>query len=217
MSDVVAQIVHRGRQLGAEDWAWIESITDSNDKPTRLDVAWRVCERFDWRRPNGRFAIDSCRLFLGRMEKAGLIRLPAPRRQSNFRHKRAADYVQEPRWAAPAAGPQDASLVRLELAFGQARRPWCDLMQRHHYLGSGQLIGETLCYFAKVDEQPVALVGWGAAALKNGPRDRFVGWTNEKKHERLYLVANNFRFLILPWGRQRHLASHVLAANLRLV
>jgi hypothetical protein len=63
-------------------------------------------------------------------------------------------------------------------------------------------------------DELVALLGWAAAALHNGPRDRYLGWDADTKARRLCLVANNVRFLILPRGR-RNLASQILAANLR--
>jgi predicted transposase YbfD/YdcC len=42
-----------------------------------------------------------------------------------------------------------------------------------------------------------------------------VGWDEVTKKAKLDWVVNNARFLILPWSRRPHLASRVLAANLR--
>jgi predicted transposase YbfD/YdcC len=92
---------------------------------------------------------------------------------------------------------------------------WRAHMERFHYLGDAALVGESLRYVAELDGGPVALLSWGAAALRNGPRDRHVGWDDEARMANLHLVANNARFLILPWARQANLASRVLAANLR--
>jgi hypothetical protein len=50
----------------------------------------------------------------------------------------------------------------------------------------------------------------GAAA-----REGYVGWDEAAKRRRLRFVANNVRFLILPWVRVQHLASRVLALTLR--
>jgi predicted transposase YbfD/YdcC len=88
-------------------------------------------------------------------------------------------------------------------------------MERFHYLGDGALVGESLRYVAYLDGELVALLSWGAASLRNGPRDRYVGWDEATKKAKLHLVVNNARFLILPWSRRPHLASRVLAANLR--
>ena len=93
--------------------------------------------------------------------------------------------------------------------------PWQEAMARFHYLGDGRIVGETLRYVAERAGRWVALVGWGAAALKIRHREAFVGWDEKTKYQRLHLVANNVRFLILPWVEVPHLASVVLSRNLR--
>jgi predicted transposase YbfD/YdcC len=88
-------------------------------------------------------------------------------------------------------------------------------MHRYHYLGDSPLVGESLRYGAWLDGELVALLGWAGATLHNGARDRYVGWDEACRRERLHLVVNNARYLILPWVRQPNLASRVLGANLR--
>ena len=58
--------------------------------------------------------------------------------------------------------------------------------------------------------RPVACVAWGSAPRHLGPRDRFIGWSAPARRRNLRLLAYNTRFLILPWVRVPHLASHVL-------
>ncbi len=43
------------------------------------------------------------------------------------------------------------------------------------------------------------------------PRDRWIGWTACTRETNLMYVANNNRFLILPWVRVKNLASKILA------
>jgi hypothetical protein len=88
-------------------------------------------------------------------------------------------------------------------------------MQRYHYLGSRPVVGEHLLYAAFMGSELVALMGWASAALRAPLRDAYIGWDERTKQRRLHLVANNIRFLILPWVRVRHLASKVLAINVR--
>ena len=92
---------------------------------------------------------------------------------------------------------------------------WGESMRRHHYLGYRGIAGRSLRYVAILDSRWVALLGWGSAALKCTARDRFIGWDPETKLKRLYLIANNVRFLILPSVSMRNLASKVLSINLR--
>ena len=41
-------------------------------------------------------------------------------------------------------------------------------------------------------------------------RDRYIGWSDEARQRNVHLLAYNTRFLILPWVRVDHLASHIL-------
>jgi hypothetical protein len=96
------------------------------------------------------------------------------------------------------------------------RAAFRSLLEQEHYLGFRPLVGESLCYAAFWEGELVALSAWGAASLKNRPRDAFLGWDEPTKYARLSFVVNNVRFLVLPAGRPiPHLASRVLGAILR--
>ena len=84
------------------------------------------------------------------------------------------------------------------------------LMQAHHYLGALPGIGETLRYVAHHRGQWLALAVFSAPALKCGARDRWIGWDYGVQFDRLHLITNNTRFLILP-GAPRNLGSRVLS------
>ena len=73
-----------------------------------------------------------------------------------------------------------------------------ELMQTHHYLGAARPIGESLRYVALWYHQWVALLGFSSAALKCAPRDQWIGWSYHHQFDRLHLLTNNSRFLILP-------------------
>ena len=92
---------------------------------------------------------------------------------------------------------------------------WRSLMRQHHYLGFERIIGNALHYIATIGEQWVALLGWGTAALKCAARDQWIGWDQRLHYQRLHLIANNIRFLILPGCHRPNLASQVLAMNLK--
>jgi hypothetical protein len=88
-------------------------------------------------------------------------------------------------------------------------------MRQHHYLGFERIVGESLYYIASRGTAWVALLGWGSAALKCGPRDRWIGWDPALQWRRLHLIANNVRFLILPGWHEPNLASRLLALNVK--
>jgi hypothetical protein len=85
------------------------------------------------------------------------------------------------------------------------------LMQEHHYLGALPKISETLWYVATFGDQWIALLSFSAAALKCSPRDRWIGWDFRHQYDRLKLLTNNSRFLILPDWHFPNLASRILS------
>jgi len=101
-------------------------------------------------------------------------------------------------------------IVRPVLPVEESR--YQDLMQSHHYLGALPKIGNTIWYVATWNDEWVALLSFSAAALKCGVRDRWIGWGFRHQYDRLNLVANNSRFLILPQYHYKNLASKVLSS-----
>jgi len=84
-------------------------------------------------------------------------------------------------------------------------------MHEHHYLGRLPKISETLWYIALWHNQWVALLSFSAAAWKCAARDRWIGWSSRHQYDRLKLVANNSRFLILPDWHLPNLGSRILS------
>lgn len=184
---------------------------------SREQMAREVCSRFGWKDGHGELAVGSCRLLLLRLERKGLIELPAALRPSSPTRSGTPEVPSE-RALVEAAGEECGALdgpllVRPIVPEEQAGWRWH--LDRYHYLGSGRLVGESLRYAAFLGGKMAALLGWAAAALHNPPRDEYLGWDETTKVRRLPLVVCNVRFLVLPWGRYPNLASRVLAANLR--
>jgi len=84
-------------------------------------------------------------------------------------------------------------------------------MEEYHYLGALNKISETLWYVALFGDQWVALLSFSAAALKCSVRDRWIGWGFRHQYDRLKLMTNNSRFLILPNWHFPNLASRILS------
>ncbi len=64
---------------------------------------------------------------------------------------------------------------------------------------------------------PLACLLFGSAAWKCAPPDEFIGWDARIRKDNLQFLSNNMRFLILPWVRVPHLASHILARVARRI
>jgi hypothetical protein len=59
------------------------------------------------------------------------------------------------------------------------------------------------------------MLGWSAVALKCEPSDTWIGWPPVIKWQRLHLIANNARFLIITHIHLPNLASKALSLNLK--
>src|SRR5437660_9869022 len=123
--------------------------------------------------------------------------------------------------ARPAAvlidtAPIEGKLQEIQpLEFEQVRRTedeplFNSLMEEHHYLGYEQPVGEHLKYLVWAQGRPIACVAWSSAPRHLGSRDRYIGWSGEARGRNIRFIAYNTRFLILPWVRVKHLASHIL-------
>ncbi|MCY4597144.1 MAG: DUF4338 domain-containing protein, partial [Bryobacterales bacterium] len=106
--------------------------------------------------------------------------------------------------------------VTLRLARPDERRRWDALMDRHHPLGFKQFAGRGLRYVAVWKGEWLALLGWQTGVFQCRPREQWLGWHKAVQFQRLHLIANNTRFVVLPQGTGvKNLASRVLGLNLR--
>ncbi len=116
----------------------------------------------------------------------------------------------------PVAAPGVTLTVRVQ---APEQVSWCDgLLADHHYLGAGRPVGNYLRQVVERDGQPVALLVWGPACYALKDRDRWIAWSANQRIERLKLVVQNRRFLLLTAkGQAPNLASQALAAALRVL
>jgi hypothetical protein len=91
------------------------------------------------------------------------------------------------------------------------------LLKRHHYLGWGQPVGETMRYVAEAKGRWLAVLVFGAAAYALEDRDTWIGWSLGQRQRRLSFWAQNRRFLMLPGKSEPNLASRILALCARRV
>lgn len=103
------------------------------------------------------------------------------------------------------------SEIHVRLVSRQEHERFHELMQTHHYLGSAHPVGEVLYYVAIWRNQWVALLSFSSAALKCAVRDQWIGWRYRHQFDRLNLVTNNSRFLILPSWHYPNAATRILS------
>jgi len=203
---------HRGRVVTRADVEFIRELIAREQGASRRTLSQKLCEAWDWRQPNGALRDMVCRGLMLSLHRAGHIELPACR----FVPKNPFVQRARPEPVEVDSSPLECSLAQLgELELRQVRRTQdeklcCGLIEGHHYLRYTQPVGEQLKYVTFAKDRPVACFTWSSAPRHLGARDRFIGWSLAAQRRNLRLLAYNSRFLILPWVRVPHLASHLL-------
>lgn len=209
----------QGRTVTAADVEAIRSLISTHPTWHRTRLSQELCRRWGWVAANGQCKDMAARSLLRKLDTEGLICLPAPVCSANntFRHRAdTALRVDE--------SPIDTALAELlplqiSPVHGEGeQRVFGALLQRYHYLGYRGAVGENLKYLL-YDRQGRVLscVLFGAPAWSMACRDRFIGWQRAERERHLGLLANNMRFLIVPWVRVPHLASHILGRIARQI
>lgn len=98
-----------------------------------------------------------------------------------------------------------------------AELEWFDgLLAEKHYLGAGRPVGDYLRQVVEQQGKAVALLVWGPACYALKDRDQWISWSPSQRIERLKLIVQNRRFLVLAdKGQSPNLASQAMGAALR--
>jgi hypothetical protein len=212
--------VYRGRAVSAQDIEFIGQLIAAHPALSRRRLSARLCAAWNWMQPNGQPRDMVARSLMLELHRAGHIQLPAQRfcpPNNATRHRAPACPV------ASTRAPLECSLAQLgPLEIQPVRRTAAEpifdrVLEAHHYLGYTRPVGEHLKYLIFAQGQPVAALAWSSAPRHLGPRDRFIGWSAAQRRAGLHLIAYNTRFLIMPWVRVPHLASHLLGRVARQI
>ena len=208
----MTELTYRGRAITGEDILYIRGLIAAHPRESRRTLSTKLCEAWQWRQANGALRDMVCRGMLLMLHRAGHIELPPVK---FVPHNPLATRAR-PVPALIDATPMELALRDIQpLEFVQVRRSgdeplFNSLMEEHHYLGYEQPVGEHLKYLVWANGRPVACVAWSSAPRHIGARDRYIGWDQQARRRNIRFLAYNTRFLILPWVKVPHLASHIL-------
>lgn len=206
------ELTLQGRKITAPDIELVRNLIASNPSWNRTRISKELCAQWDWRRASGELKDIACRSLLRKLEGLGYIQLPkgvhkndSPARRNNvltMLHSKTP--IQAP---LKTLYPIDIQLVEK----GYELKLFKYFLSAYHYLGWSGTVGENLKYlFFDRHDRSLGCMMWGAAAWKVEARDSYIGWNAKVRSYNLSYVVNNNRFLILPWVKVPHLASHIL-------
>jgi len=211
---------YRGRIVDDNDVGFIQNLIQAYPTASRRQLSDKLCAAWSWVQPNGAPCDMQCRGLMLALDRSGHIQLPPVKKipQNPFVIRRRPAVPEIDTSAVEGSlkdlGPLEFRLVRRtpeEALFN-------GLIEHHHYLGYTQPVGEQLKYMIYASgRRPIACLAWSSAARHLGPRDRFIGWRGEARRRNIRFIGYNSRYLILPWVRVPHLASHILGRMAALV
>jgi hypothetical protein len=204
---------YRGQEISGEQIAFLREFIRAHPMSSRWKLSRQLCEALGWKQANGTLRDVVCRGLLLMLERAGQIELPPVRRlirgQCRTQRRRPEAVLTD---TTPLALPlQELGSIEIQPVRRTVDEPLFNgLMEAHHYLGYEQPVGEHLKYLVWAQGRPIAALAWSSAPRHLGSRDRYIGWSAAARRRNIRFVAYNTRFLILPWVRVPHLASHIL-------
>ena len=217
---VEVAFAYRGQKISSAEIAFIRELIAAHPGLSRRRLSAKLCQAWNWVQPNGQPRDMVARSLMLELHRAGHIELPTPRFvpvNNAVRHR-----APEPELGLRER-PQECSVAELgELTVRQVLRTpeeklFGRLMQAHHYLAYTRPVGEHLKYLVWAQSAPIACLAFSSAPRHLAARDEFIGWSASVRRARLHLIAYNTRFLILPWVRVPHLASHLLGRVARRI
>jgi len=209
----------QGRVVDAAQVQWLRGWLSEHADWSRKRLARELCRYWGWCDACGRLKDFAARSYLLKLEARELIALP-PLQVHKRRRPRCApawpDWQEPAVWTVSLRDLEPVRLERIEAGTSPAQQ-WAFYLERYHYLG-WHLVGENLGYLARDRAgRDLACLLFGAAAWRCRVRDQYLRWSPQERAEGLSRVANNTRFLILPWVRVPGLASHVLGQVVRRI
>jgi hypothetical protein len=210
----------QGRPLSDQALQELRQWMGANPHWSRWRLSRELATRWDWRNAAGQLKDMAARTLLVKLQQRGLIELPARRQVPTNRMRCGAPpAIVEPSELISCALADLQPLSVEEVSRQAAERAWLGgALAQFHYLGFGGAVGQNLQYLVRDGRhRPLACAVFGAAAWKCQDRERFISWSAQQRQRNLALIANNSRFLILPWVKVAHLGSWLLGRVARRI
>ncbi len=213
-----ATIFIQGRETSEEDIEFVRRLIKENPGLHRKSLSVKLAKLWNWRDACGQLKDMACRSFMLKLHRQGRIVLPAPLHPPIIRKK---SFPEEPHSKTPiVCFLKELLPLQIKLI-----SPSCMqyplfryLLSKYHYLDYRGPVGKNIGYLVYDNRnRPLACLLFGAAAWRIAPRDSFIGWSFERRAANLQFIANNSRFLILPWVKVSCLASYLLGAISRRI
>lgn len=213
----VHEFIQSGRRISEREIEQICETVELFPCLSMKELTLTICAHLGWYTAAGGLKEDACEKLLSKLQARGLVKLPAKLRRGGGA-KSTVTITEK-----TAAGDEiclrlkEISPVSLEVVEGEGKRLWNEYVARYHPLGYKHPFGFRLRYFIVSERGRLGCVLFSGAAKALGERDRWIGWTDVQRLQRLAWVVNLSRHLVFPWVRVPNLSSHILAQLTRRI
>lgn len=198
----------------------INQLIASNPTWRRSRLSIELCHIWYWYDQVGKPKDISCRTLLRELDVKGIIALPISHHKT--RQTGSKDVIRTilHETADISCDIKDVLPIRIDVVKERTHQghEYKYLIDQYHYLGFDMTIGENIKYMVySRDNKLLACLLFAASAWACAPRDQYIRWNSSARKANLIFTTNNTRFLVLPWVRVPHLASHILGQITRRV
>ena len=206
------------REFYQNDIQLIQQTFKMFPRLSQSELLETVCENLDWLTASGLPKRRACKQLLLQMEQQGLVQLPKNRCSGAKKQPPPVSTSQTDAPEVQACSLKDINPVQVEpVTTDKERHLWNEYIERYHPLKYKHPFGYAIRYFIRANNQILGCIMLSGAARAIAPRDHWIGWKPEQRKANLSWVVNNSRYLIFPWVKIPHLASHVLGKLARRV
>lgn len=210
-----------GKSFTPELITHLNGLLDQEPDQRKRVLAGIVCTSLNWFSTDGRPALASAKVALGKLEKRGLLRAPGCQGLGEKRaHRLRASGKPLPALGRVPGKAGEIKGLTLHLLSGHEdplHPLWNDLMIQQHPCGSAPLVGAQLRYLLGSEHGWLGALGFGPAAFVLGARDQWIGWSSAARVSQLNRVIGLSRLLLRTEVKCRNLASKVLSLALQRV
>ena len=210
--EVEKQLKYFGREITEKDIEMIKWVLNTYKNLSRKELIYTISEVLEWTRPeDGTPRAWQCRVCLEALEGKGLITLPVAKGVTNTTI--TFQEITPPLDVTTKNGP-----IELKIPKGtEENKRWRSYINQYHMLGYKRENGVSLRYLILSGETELGCMQFSSAAWALEDRERWIGWSKAEKDANLRLIANNTRYLLLPWAQIHNLASRALGMVARRI
>jgi hypothetical protein len=205
-----------GRIITEEDLERIRWILETYKSLSRTELIFTISEALEWTRAeDGKPKAWQCRVCLESLMEEGLIELPVADAVASTKARMPTSFLETIPHQEDITESRAIELIVPKSA--EENKRWRSYLEHYHTLGYVRGNGVSIRYLIVSGEAELGCMQFASAAWSLEDRDNWIGWNRIEKVSNLRLIANNSRFLLLPWARMPSLASRALGRAARQI